>query len=467
MHRHQGPKNSLNDLDYKKWLQFQKSFERCEFRGDNLPACFDELAKSFVLFFTKATTETHQSRVLTNVFGLTDISSRTIVMAKGDPLSANWLQEATPSVCQRIDYALLLIDSLETAKDKEADLLCSFLARTLNEGSYSTLFCSEQQSTYPLIWAFANAGRKSLQLCDEKIYLDEKNVAPPLYALQFRNAKDKLAPKPLDHHIVSTDSQIPKYIIPRPAPRKKDEFTHPAKFPEDLVKVFIGAFTEENDWVLDIMAGTGSALIAAYEMGRNSVGVELDSDFVKIAKKRIMRINPPTRLPGFFPTHTTDLIQGDARNLISLISKYKGKINYCITSPPYWNMLHNPGSEGQRSRRQKNLRLVYSKSDLDLGNINDYRLFIATLRDIYEKVGSILEQNGRLTIIAKNVKKEGCLYTFPWDLVDELSGDSGKFNFAGYSLWCQDDVALKPFAIGHHWVSNILHHYCLHFTRRT
>jgi hypothetical protein len=87
-------------------------------------------------------------------------------------------------------------------------------------------------------------------------------------------------------------------------------------------------------------------------------------------------------------------------------------------------------------------------------------------RDIFEKVASILEENGKLTIIAKNVKKKGHLYTFPWDLVDELSGEDGKFDFAGYTLWCQDDVALKPFAIGHHWVSNILHHYCLHFKKR-
>jgi hypothetical protein len=129
-------------------------------------------------------------------------------------------------------------------------------------------------------------------------------------------------------------------------------------------------------------------------------------------------------------------------------------------------MLHNPGSEGQRNRRQRNLRLVYSKSDLDLGNIEDYQSFIIELRDIYEKVASILEENGKLTIIAKNVKKKGHLYTFPWDLVDELSGEDGKFDFAGYTLWCQDDVALKPFAIGHHWVSNILHHYCLHFKKR-
>jgi hypothetical protein len=137
-----------------------------------------------------------------------------------------------------------------------------------------------------------------------------------------------------------------------------------------------------------------------------------------------------------------------------------------VASPPYWNMLHNSGSEGQRARRNKKLRLVYSQSELDVGNIHDYQAFVFTLKEIYENIEPLLERDGRLTIITKNVKQEGLLYTLAWDLVDELSGKNGKFNFLGYTLWCQDDTPLKPFAIGHHWVSNILHHYCLHFMRR-
>jgi DNA modification methylase len=165
--------------------------------------------------------------------------------------------------------------------------------------------------------------------------------------------------------------------------------------------------------------------------------------------------------------NVTELVRGDARNATTLLSKYQNKFSYCVTSPPYWNMLHNSGSEGQRARRNKNLKLVYSESDEDVGNIHQYDKFLKTLKEIYEGLLPLLTEQGKLTIITKNVKQEGTLYTLAWDLVDELSGRDGKFDFLGYSLWCQDDTPLKPFAIGHHWVSNILHHYCLHFARRS
>jgi DNA modification methylase len=460
-----GPKNILNDLDYKTWLQFQKSFERFKFNEDNLPTNFARLVDSYILFFTKKEVQGRTSSVLTNITPQKD-ANREIIELKGDPLTRDWINKAQSLETRKLDYVILKTQCLERNKGDVANDLFSWLSHRLKENAYSTIFCVEKNSSYPAIWEFANASRTYLQLSDEKILLDENKGMQTLYALQFRNSIDKIPPKPFNHEIATAQSDFPKYIIPKPPPRKKDEVVHPAKFPEQLIKEFIKAFTQENDWVLDIMAGTGSALIAAYETRRNSVGIELDLDFFKIAKKRLMKVNPPTRLPGFAPLHVTDIIHGDARNAKNLLSEYQGKFSYCVTSPPYWNMLHNSGSEGQRARRNKNLRLTYSESEFDVGNIHEYQRFIATLRDLYEKVEPLLEEDGKLTVITKNVKQEGFLYTLAWDLVDELSGENGRFNFLGYTLWCQDDVPLKPFAIGHHWVSNILHHYCLHFGRR-
>lgn len=460
-----GPKNVLNDVDYKTWLQFQKSFERFEFDAEGLPKEFEALLKDYILFFTKREVNGSKSSVLTNL-SISDADGRKITQINGDPLTQHWLASTRLFGTGKFDYAIFLLQSLEKSKEIEVQTFFSWLSQALKEKAYSTIFCIEKTDTYPLIWTFANASRYSLQLCDEKILLDVNKGELPVYALQFRNLKDNLQPKPLSHSLSTGHFAFPKYIIPKSPPRKKDEVAHPAKFPEQLIKEFIELFTKENDWVLDIMAGTGSTLIAAYESGRNSVGIELEDDFYKIAKKRLMKINPSTRLPGFGPPYVTDLIKEDARNVRLLLSNYGSRFNYCVTSPPYWNMLHNSGSEGQRARRQKKLRLTYSESEHDLGNIDNYSTFLSTLRDICEKVGSVLTDDGKITIIVKNVKQDGTLYTLAWDLVDELAGKDGAFTFLGYTLWCQDDVPLKPFAIGHHWVSNILHHYCLHFALR-
>ena len=30
-------------------------------------------------------------------------------------------------------------------------------------------------------------------------------------------------------------------------------------------------------------------------------------------------------------------------------------------------------------------------------------------------------------------------------------------------IWCQDNIRLAPYGLGHAWVSNTFHHYCLQF----
>ena len=74
------------------------------------------------------------------------------------------------------------------------------------------------------------------------------------------------------------------WFIHRPPRRKEDEILHPAKFPETLVEEFITFFTKEGDWVFDPFMGTGSALIAAGNLKRNAIAVELSEEYFKVAK---------------------------------------------------------------------------------------------------------------------------------------------------------------------------------------
>src|SRR5512138_3576649 len=77
------------------------------------------------------------------------------------------------------------------------------------------------------------------------------------------------------------------WFIHNPPPRKKGVLVHPAKFPETLAQEFIEFFTKKGETVLDPMAGTGSALVAALRAGRNSYGIELNPKYAEIAKQVI------------------------------------------------------------------------------------------------------------------------------------------------------------------------------------
>lgn len=54
---------------------------------------------------------------------------------------------------------------------------------------------------------------------------------------------------------------------------------HPTQKPISILKKLIAIFTDENDVVIDPVAGSGSTLRAATELGRNSYGFETSKDF--------------------------------------------------------------------------------------------------------------------------------------------------------------------------------------------
>lgn len=62
---------------------------------------------------------------------------------------------------------------------------------------------------------------------------------------------------------------------------------HSAVFPEALPEWFIKLFTREGDWVLDPFMGSGTTNKVAQRIGRNSIGIEILSEYFDVAKNRI------------------------------------------------------------------------------------------------------------------------------------------------------------------------------------
>ena len=62
------------------------------------------------------------------------------------------------------------------------------------------------------------------------------------------------------------------WFIHNPPPRKKAEMLHPAKYPEDMIEMFVKFFTKPGEVVFDPFLGTGSTLVAAHNTQRNGIG---------------------------------------------------------------------------------------------------------------------------------------------------------------------------------------------------
>ena len=63
---------------------------------------------------------------------------------------------------------------------------------------------------------------------------------------------------------------------------------HPTQKPVSVLKRLIEIFTDEGDVVIDPVAGSGATLRAAYELGRNSYGFEVDKNFYNAAQEKMI-----------------------------------------------------------------------------------------------------------------------------------------------------------------------------------
>jgi site-specific DNA-methyltransferase (adenine-specific) len=63
---------------------------------------------------------------------------------------------------------------------------------------------------------------------------------------------------------------------------------HPAQKPVALLKKLIKTFTDSGDVVIDPCCGSGATLRAAYELGRNAYGFEIDRNFYERAKNEML-----------------------------------------------------------------------------------------------------------------------------------------------------------------------------------
>jgi len=242
-----------------------------------------------------------------------------------------------------------------------------------------------------------------------------------------------------------------------PPPRDRTKLIHPAGFPETLVREFVEFFTKPKMWVLDPFVGTGSTLLAARIAGRNAVGVEINPRYASMARSRLEDAPPSDGTRQL-------VLQGNSRNLQKVLDENKvQKVDFCITSPPYWNQLKR-ASLRQHERKQKGLDTSYSEDPEDIGNIRDYEEFLDSQKRIFDEVYGIMKVGGYLVVVTNNVFSEGRLYPLAFETLTSLAK---TWVPKDERVWLHDDKRLLPLGIYNAWVGNRSHQYCLIFRKES
>lgn len=462
--------NRFNNLTSKEWLPFQKSWFIFENKSN--------LIEKNIRFFTKASEKKKE-----NVFINSNLSQNEINdLCKKNNLKLN------KDLDKNLTFGL--IDLLNEEKEQDLDKIIDQTIETskkifekLDEKKFLCIVTKNltiNNEYYPLAWDLAYEISKIFSLKDEKIgCLENKNIPNKncltnnsiFYSLYFK--KDENSKNSFDQRNKRYELKVPdlsnlnkinikSWNIIKPKPRKKDEILHPAKYPEELVEIFLKKFTKEKDNVFDPMCGTGSTQVAALKNNRNAYGCELSKFFYEIALKRCNEVRDPIQ-KDLFAEEKNDskfkILNIDCRKANK---KVFPEIDYIITSPPYWDMLNMKGAENQAKRREKDLKLNYSEDKEDLGNIDDYNKFLKELIKIYKSLIPLIKSKGFITIIVKNIKKGGKNYPLAWDICKELD----DLILLEEIMWLQDDQSIAPYGYGNTFVTNTFHHYCLNFQKK-
>lgn len=463
-------KNRFNLLTSKEWLPFQKSWFR--YLND------EKLYEDNIRFFTLSTAQPKLGKVFyygPNFTLFKEICKRHNLEATSS--SKTKLQFALIDIREEIDATKSLTD-LEALGKLSVDMVHEIKAH-LAERRFICILAKNQTRSgryLPFAWNLAKSISAFLSLKDEKIGCLESSQPDEtlkasqsgssfFYSLYFRkdeNCKDS-KPKFSSKYVVNGKNPFPEFpferwYILKPKSRSKQEVLHPAKYPEDLVKIHVDAFSSPGDNVFDPMSGTGSTQVGALQNGRNAYGMELSDFFGEIANARCAATLEPDLFSGASILDYRIEV-GDCRNMKSLNFPI---IDYVITSPPYWDMLNAKGAENQAKRIEKGLQTNYSDDENDLGNVSDYDEFVNLLASIYKDVAQLMKSGAILTVVVKNIKKKGSNYPFAWDIA---SGLQNEFELLPETFWLQDDISIAPFGYGNTWVSNTFHQYCLNFRK--
>ena len=190
--------------------------------------------------------------------------------------------------------------------------------------------------------------------------------------------------------------------------REERELKHPAMFPSMLVERLIESFMPaEHTSVLDPFLGSGSTLVAAQRCGKQGLGFELYPQFADLARSRLAQ-------KDLFEENTqaARIIEADARSIPDHLPA--GSVDFCVTSPPYWNILQQRRTADQKQQRD------YGDDRTDLGTIADYEEFLSELQTVFAGVLAVLKPRSYCVVNVMDLRKGPQFFPLHADLAGRM-----------------------------------------------
>lgn len=246
------------------------------------------------------------------------------------------------------------------------------------------------------------------------------------------------------------------YWISEKCADDKIALKHPAPFMvKDIIKL-VSFFTKKKQIVLDPFNGTGTTLLACCRTGRKGIGIDLNKNYNDLAKKRLKD------QPNY---KDQKIIFGNSLNKIKNI---EGEINYCVTSPPYHNILRNKGNgiRDVKDNYRKGARTgveYYSENKNDLGNQKSYQIFLDLFEKIMLEVFLKLKNRSYTSIIISDFTVNKKEKNVQGDVVNLMQNIG--FDFVGTTVLLQETKPLYPFGYPYSYVINHHHQNIINFRK--
>ena len=137
-------------------------------------------------------------------------------------------------------------------------------------------------------------------------------------------------------------------------------------------------------------------------------------------------------------------------------------VDFMVTSPPYWGILNKQDQKVKKERVANNLDTKYSESDLDLGNVADYKEFLEILTEkVFMQCARILRKERYMAIVISDFRDKGEYISFHSDLIQKLNHHKieggGSLVLQGTKILIQNHKSLLPYGYPFSYVENIHH----------
>lgn len=170
-----------------------------------------------------------------------------------------------------------------------------------------------------------------------------------------------------DYEEIETDSL---WIIDKRDNSGAHDGHYHGNFVPQIPRQLLSRYTKEGDWVLDPFMGSGTTLIEAQRMNRNSIGIEIQQDVAEEAENRIKTEEKDDIKANVY---VGDSRTADIKNALKECGTEK--VQFVLLHPPYWDIVK------------------FSDNPDDLSNSSGLENFLDNFGQVIDNTVSVLEKN--------------------------------------------------------------------------